>query len=66
MSAKKVTVAWECPECGTRHLWKWPSEDVLCASQGRIKIYCDRCRNSSGTELFRIGKKAFAALWPTA
>jgi hypothetical protein len=57
----KDTIAWECAGCGHRHLWKWRKGE---ADTVPITMFCDRCDSSTLTELVRIGKRAWAALWP--
>jgi predicted RNA-binding Zn-ribbon protein involved in translation (DUF1610 family) len=55
------TIAWECPSCGHRHLWRWPAGK---ASPGGIIMHCDACGSDTDTEMAQIGERAWVALWP--
>lgn len=63
--SKKVTVAWECPECRKQHLWKWDRLDAEWAAS--IHMECDKdckgCGAKMNTAIFRIGRDAYAAKW---
>lgn len=54
------TIAWECAHCGHRHLWKWEPGD---ATEGTIRMHCDKCGAHTFTRMVQIGRQAWAALW---
>ena len=60
MSKEKDTVAWECPNCGQRHLWAWAKGEALPSS---IVMFCDVCEAGEATRLVPIGRHAWAALF---
>lgn len=60
MNAKE-TVAWECANCGTRHIWRWPKGEALACE---IRMDCEACGSTTLTRLVQIGIRAWVALWP--
>lgn len=56
----KVRVAWECPGCGHRHLWRWDEWDV---TPGKIHMHCDACGSDTRMTLAQIGRSVWAAIW---
>jgi predicted RNA-binding Zn-ribbon protein involved in translation (DUF1610 family) len=61
----KDTVAWECPICAHRHLWRWVWGEASIAGEGRgIEMHCDKCGERTLTTLVRIGRHAWAAVFP--
>ena len=60
MSEQKVHVAWECPDCGHRHMWRWPGIDVV---PGRIWMDCEGCYSSKRMTLAQLGRKIWVAVW---
>lgn len=61
MTARTITVSWECPACGHRHKWTWDAAD---ATENAITMHCDMCRSTTKTRLVQIGRRVWAALWP--
>jgi predicted RNA-binding Zn-ribbon protein involved in translation (DUF1610 family) len=60
---RKDTVAWECPACGQRHLWRWEKGEAALSSNGNIHMGCTKCGSEFFTRLIRIGLNAWAAIW---
>ena len=56
----KETIAWECPCCGHRHLWRWPAGE---ASPGDVTMHCDACGSSTETVFVQIAKDVWSVLW---
>lgn len=57
--SKRESVAWECPNCGHRHLLKWPRWDIQTFSH--IGMHCEGCKSQAWVRLIQIGRKAWAA-----
>lgn len=53
-------ISWECPLCGHRHSWRWERGNAI---PGPIIMTCDACGGDTKTELVRIGRLVWAALW---
>jgi transcription elongation factor Elf1 len=58
--SNKDTIAWECPKCGHRHSWQWELHE---ASPGPVIMCCDECKAETPTELVRIGRYVWSAVW---
>ena len=61
MEYAKVSVAWECRECGKRRLWRWSMPDV-CTDSPIFMVCGKRCEDTKG-KLVRIGDEAYALAW---
>ena len=62
MKEPKVSVAWECRQCGKRHLWRWNDYDIY--PDEKIFMSCGhRCMDTPG-KLVRIGERSYALSWP--
>ena len=59
--APRVTLAWECPYCGERHLWKWRPYDVTTVASYLMR--CEFCDTETDLRIVHIGKNAYAASW---
>ncbi len=54
------SIAWECPVCGHRHLWRWAKGE---ATPGAIWMGCEMCKSDSRLTLAQIGARVWAAVW---
>jgi phage terminase large subunit GpA-like protein len=59
-----VHVAWECPHCGHRHMWRWDRVDAEACADGPIWMVCHACRAEARLVLWQIGAGVWAGAWP--
>ena len=59
--APRVTLAWECPHCGERHLWKWRPYDVT--TVGSYLMRCEFCKSKTDMPIVQIGQSSWAGVW---
>ena len=59
--APRVSLAFECPRGGARHLWQWLPLDVQ-EWRGYL-MRCEFCDTETDLRIVHIGKNAYAASW---